>query len=63
MQEEVKMMSRLLRNESTEAAREIWRAVDNAAAKAPDWLRKKIEEAPINMGNKVEFAHKKDKKK
>ena len=32
-----------LRKEDTPEAREIWRAVDNAASKAPDWLREKIE--------------------
>jgi predicted DNA-binding transcriptional regulator AlpA len=41
-------MSHLLLNDSTDAAKAIWQAVDNAAAKAPAWLREKIEKAPTN---------------
>ena len=44
----------LLKNESTIEARKIWEAVKNAAAKAPDWLLEKVENAPINIKNKKE---------
>ncbi len=40
-------MSRILRNESTPAAKAIWQAVDNAAAKAPQWLKEHIEKAAL----------------
>jgi hypothetical protein len=43
----IKMSNRLLRNESTPEAREIWRAVENAAAKAPDWVKERIEKSVI----------------
>lgn len=42
-------MSHPLLNNSTDATKAIWQAVDNAAAKAPAWLREKIEKAPINL--------------
>ncbi|NLW45779.1 MAG: hypothetical protein GXY86_00340 [Firmicutes bacterium] len=41
------MNNGVLRNESTQEGRNIWRAVDNAAAKAPNWVKKQIEGAPI----------------
>ncbi len=41
------MTKRILRNESTEHAKEIWQAVDCAAAKAPEWLRERIMNAPL----------------
>lgn len=40
--------AKVLRSESTQAARDIWLAVDTAAAKAPEWVRTKIQQAPIN---------------
>lgn len=50
-------MSRTLRNESTDAAKKIWKAVDNAAAKAPTWLREKIEGAPISSEKRQTFLN------
>lgn len=38
---------RTLRDESSPKGREIWRAVDKAAAKAPEWLRKRVEAVPL----------------
>lgn len=51
----MKILDKLFRNESTPEARKIWKDVENAAAKAPDWLREKIENAPINIKNKKEI--------
>lgn len=47
----------ILRNESTPEGKKIWEAVDNAAAKAPNWLREKIENAPLNIkkGEKIKM--------
>ena len=42
------MNNGVLRNESTQEGKNIWRAVDNAAAKAPNWVKKQIESAPIS---------------
>lgn len=41
--------TKVLRSESTQAAKDIWLAVDNAAAKAPEWVRTKIQQAPITI--------------
>ena len=38
----------IFRNE----ARKIWEAAENATAKAPYWLREKIENTPTNIKNK-----------
>jgi hypothetical protein len=40
-------MAGILRNDSTEEGRAIWQAVDKAASKAPEWARRKIENAPM----------------
>jgi hypothetical protein len=34
---------RTLRNESTPKGREIWKAVDKAAARAPEWMKKRLD--------------------
>jgi len=34
---------RTLRNESTPKGREIWKAVDKAAARAPEWIKKRLD--------------------
>ena len=54
----MKILGKLFRNESTPEARKIWKDVENAAAKAPDWLREKIENTPINIKNKKETKRK-----
>lgn len=46
-------MSSILRNESTEAGREMWRAVDRAASRAPEWIRQKVESAPMQTSGWV----------
>ncbi|MCL6613385.1 MAG: hypothetical protein K6U03_01995 [Firmicutes bacterium] len=42
-------MSKVLRNESTQAGKEIWRRVDEAAGKAPDWIIKMVEQASTHI--------------
>lgn len=37
----------ILRDESTEKGRSIWRKVDRAAARAPEWLRVRVDQAPL----------------
>ena len=39
------MAKSTLRNESTQAGKEIWAAVDKAASRAPDWVKGKVVEA------------------
>jgi len=34
---------RTLRDESTPKGREIWKAVDRAAARAPEWMKKRLD--------------------
>lgn len=40
-------MGKMLRNESIPGAKEMWEAVDRAAAKAPEWVKKKMDSIPI----------------
>ncbi len=47
------MSKKILRNESTEAAREVWKAVDSAASKAPLFTRKKIQSASLRVSCKT----------
>jgi hypothetical protein len=46
-------MSNILRNESTDTGREMWRAVDRAASRAPEWIRTRVENAPMQNGGWV----------
>ncbi|MGQ9778684.1 MAG: hypothetical protein ACUVRM_02235 [Bacillota bacterium] len=43
-------MSKMLRNESILGAKEMWRAVDRAAAKVPEWVKEKMDSIPIGRG-------------
>lgn len=38
-----------LRDESTDAGREIWQKVDRAASQLPDWLRLRVEEKVASL--------------
>ena len=40
-------MSQVLRDESTTQGKAMWKAVDTAAAKAPTWVRERIQTIPI----------------
>jgi len=37
-----------LRNDSNQRGREVWKAVDRAASRAPEWIRKRVEAAPLS---------------
>jgi hypothetical protein len=50
-------MAGILRNESTKEGRDIWRAVDKAASKAPEWAKHKIENAPMQTNRDGEKSH------
>jgi len=43
-------MTRVLRNDTTPEARDIWAAIDRAAARVPEWLHEKLRrEAALRM--------------
>ena len=46
------MSSHVLRNESTKTGQEMWRAVDRAASKAPEWIRQRVENAPLKTSGR-----------
>lgn len=54
------MVDRLIRNDSTPEGKAIWDAVDRAAARAPEWVKKYFGESangrlagsePVNVGS------------
>ena len=44
-------MRQTLRDESTIQGQMMWKAVDTAAAKAPTWVRDRIQTIPLQTGN------------
>lgn len=40
---------KVLRDTSTDEGRVIWRRVDQAAAKAPKWIRERVKQAPMGQ--------------
>ena len=47
----------IIRNEITEEAKKIWKAVDKAADKAPDWVKRRMSEMPIGRKTYMKCAN------